>query len=124
MDETAPILASDRVGVYAGAQILEENTGYIPSVPMLFVEDSDIESEYKVEIPAGQYICMYYHDGGLEEYSPAFELIKDYLRVHDYEIDGKIFQIYKIDVTLTSNPAETLMEIQVPIRKADASSRE
>lgn len=50
---------------------------------------------------------------------PSFELIKDYLRVHNYAVSGKIFQIYKIDVTLTSDPKETLMEIQVPIRPAD-----
>lgn len=118
LNETAPILASDRVGVYADERLLEKSEDYIPSVPMLFVEDGDIESEYKREVPPGQYICMYYHDGGLEEYSPSFELIKDYLRVHNYAVDGKIFQIYKIDVTLTSDPKETLMEIQVPVRPA------
>ena len=120
LDETAPILASDRVGVYADGRLLEKSEDYIPSVPMLFVEDGDIQSEYKQEIPAGQYICMYYHDSGLEEYNPSFELIKDYLRVHDLEINGRIFQIYKIDVTLTSNPKEALMEIQVPVRSGDA----
>ena len=57
-------------GVYADERLLEKSADYIPSVPMLFVEDGDIESEYKQEIPAGSYICMYYHDGGLEEYSP------------------------------------------------------
>jgi len=119
LDETAPVLASDRVGVYASEQLLEQTEGYIPSVPMLFVEDSDIESEYKREIPAGPYLCMYYHNGGLEEYSPSFELIKDYLRVHNLAVDGKIFQIYKIDKTLTSDPSETLLEIQVPVRPMD-----
>ena len=118
LDETAPILASDRVGVYADERLLEKAEGYIPSVPMLLVEDSDIQSEYKQEIPAGKYICMYYHDGGLEEYSPSFELIKDYLRVHGLAVDGKIFQIYKIDKTLTSDPSETLLEIQVPVKSA------
>lgn len=122
LDETAPILASDRVGVYADERLLEKTDGYIPSVPMLFVEDGDIESPYKREIPSGQYICLYYHDGSLEQYSPAFELIKTYLRVHDYVVAGKIFQIYKIDVTLTSNPKETLMEIQVPVRRADGTA--
>lgn len=112
------------MGVYADERLLEKTDGYIPSVPMLFVEDSDIQSEYKQEIPSGQYICMYYHDGGLEQYSPSFELIKDYLRVHDYTVNGKIFQTYKIDVTLTSDPKETLMEIQVPVRKVDNANAE
>lgn len=117
LDETAPILASDRVGVYADEHILQKTDGYVPAVPMLFVEEDAIESDYKQEVPAGPYLCMYYHDGGLEQYSPAFELINDYLHVHKLTVDGKIFQIYKIDVTLTSNPKETLMEIQVPITR-------
>lgn len=47
LDETAPILASDRVGVYADERLLEKSEDYIPSVPMLFVEDSDIEKLYQ-----------------------------------------------------------------------------
>ncbi len=116
LDETAPILASDRVGVYADERLLCKTEGYVPSVPMLFVDDGVIESEYKREIPPGPYICMYYHDGGLEEYNPSFELINHYLHVHKLAVNGKIFQVYKIDVTLTSDPKETLMEIQVPVK--------
>lgn len=119
LDETAPILASDRVGVYADAQLLQKVDGYVPAIPMLFVEEDEIQSEYKREIPAGPYLCMYYHDGELEKYSPAFERISDYLNVHKLAVDGKIFQIYKIDVTLTNDPKETLMEIQVPVRRRD-----
>lgn len=116
LDETAPILASDRVGVYADERLLHQKEGYIPAVPMLFVEDGAIDSEYKRTIPARDYLCLYYHDGGLEQYHPSFELLKDYMDEHNLAVDGKIFQIYKIDVTLTSDPKETLMEVQVPVK--------
>jgi len=118
LDEIAPILASDRVGVYADEALLEINDRHIPAYPMLFVEEGFIESEYRKEIPPGLYLCMFYRDGSLEMYHHSFEIIKAYMRKHGYRVNGKIFQIYKIDVTLTSDPAETLMEIQIPVTKA------
>lgn len=119
LNETAPILASDRVGVYADERLLQESKDYIPSVPMLFVEDEAIESKYKRSIPAGTYLCLNYHQGGLEQYHPSFELLKTYMREQGLTVDGKIFQFYKIDVTLTNDPKETLMEVQVPVKKAE-----
>lgn len=118
LNETAPILASDRVGVYADERLLQESTDYIPSVPMLFVEDQAIESQFKRAIPAGTYLCLNYHQGGLEQYHPSFALLKTYMREHGLTVDGKIFQFYKIDVTLTNDPKETLMEVQVPVKTA------
>ncbi|WP_291300046.1 MerR family transcriptional regulator [Desulfosporosinus sp. BICA1-9] len=117
LNETAPILASDRVGVYADEAILQKSDSYIPSSPMLLVEKDAIDSEFKKAIPAGLYLCMYYHNGGLEEYHESFEIIKDYMKKHRICINGNIFQIYKLDVTLTSDPMETIMEIQVPVKK-------
>lgn len=115
LNETAPILASDRVGVYADERLLQKCEGYIPSVPMLFVEDGAIESDYKRAIPPGTYLCLNYHEGGLEQYHPSLELLKDYMDTHSLAVAGNIFQFYKIDVTLTSDPSETLMEVQVPV---------
>lgn len=119
LDQVAPILASDRVGVYADEQLFEPSGNYIPAVPMLFVEGSEIESEHKRVIPSGNYLCLDYHGGRLERYHPSFELLKTYMRENDWVLDGSIFQFYRIDVTLTEDPKETLMEIQVPVRKRD-----
>ena len=69
-------------------------------------------------IPAGYYLCMYYNNGRLEMYHESFEILKDYMIEHDYEICGPIFQIYKIDVTITNNYLETVLEIQVPVKKS------
>lgn len=118
LTETAPILASDRIGVYADESILCKSNGPIPSTSMVIVEKDSIESEYKKIIPAGKYLCMYYN-GQLEQYHESFELIKQHIQQKNLQICGKIFQIYKIDVTLTSDPKETIMEIQIPVRDAD-----
>ena len=120
LDEVAPILASDRIGVYADWHLLEPSDDYIPAVPMIFVERDAIESEHKRTIPPGEYLCMTYRRGELERYHPSFARLHTYMAEHGWVLNGMIFQFYKIDVTLTSDPDETLMEIQVPVRPAES----
>ena len=118
----APILASDRIGVYADWHLLEPSDDYIPAVPMIFVERDAIESEHKRTIPPGDYLCMNYRRGELERYHPSFARLHTYMAEHGWVLNGMIFQFYKIDVTLTSDPDETLMEIQVPVRPRSLSA--
>lgn len=111
--EKIPILASDRVGVTADERLLCPGTELIPAVPMLLVSPKNAEEPYLQKIPAGRYVCMYYRNGILEKYDLSFENIKDYIKAKGYKITGRILQIYKIDVTLTSDPMETVLEIQI-----------
>ena len=104
LDEVAPILASDRIGVYADWHLLEPSDDYIPAVPMIFVERDAIESEHKRTIPPGDYLCMNYRRGELERYHPSFARLHTYMAEHGWVLNGMIFQFYKIDVTLTSDP--------------------
>ena len=60
---------------------------------------------------------MAYGDGRLEKYHPSFEKVKAFLRENHMRITGPIFQIYKIDVTMTSDRGETLLEIQIPVEE-------
>jgi len=117
LNEIAPILATDCVGVYAGEELLEKNEDYIHAIPMLFVDKDAVkaESEYTRSVPAGNYLCVAYHGGRLEKYDPCFEKAKEYIRNNNLTISGFIYQIYKIDVTLTDDRSETLLEIQIPV---------
>lgn len=112
-----PIIASDRVGIFSDEKLLIPNEQLIPAVPMLLVSPENAEKEYLKEIPEGLYVCMYYKNGILEKYDPSFETIKKYMKEKGYEIAGNIYQIYKIDVTLTNDPEETVLEIQIPVKK-------
>lgn len=116
IDEVAPILATDRIGVYVDEAILEENEAFVPAIPMILVSDRGKNKKYIQTIPAGKYACMYYNNGRLEHYHPSFEIMKKYLRENSYEICGPILQIYKIDVTLTNDRSETVIEIQIPVK--------
>lgn len=121
LDETAPILASDRMGIYADKSILEKNDSVVPAVPMIFVDNENFDSKYLKIVPAGKYLCLYYPEGRLEQYHPSFELIKSYMQEHDLSVCGKILQVYKVDVTITSNRSETILEIQVPVSRKEKS---
>ena len=117
LNEIAPILATDCVGVYAGEELLEKNENYIHAIPMLFVDKDavKVKSEYMRSVPAGDYLCVAYHGGRLEKYDPCFEKAKEYLVDNHLKIKGYIYQIYKIDVTLTGDRSETLLEVQIPV---------
>lgn len=99
----------------ADERLLCPGTELIPAVPMLLVSPKNAEEPYLQKIPAGRYVCMYYRNGILEKYDLSFENIKDYIKAKGYKITGRILQIYKIDVTLTSDPMETVLEIQIPV---------
>lgn len=114
--ERIPILASDRVGVFADERLLIPSEKLVPAIPMLLVSPKNVEDTYLKKIPEGKYVCMYYRDGILEKYHPSFEKIKDYIKEKGYQIDGSLLQIYKIDVTLTNYSEETVLELQIPVK--------
>jgi len=118
LDDIAPTLATDCVGVYADERILQKSDNFIPAVPMLLVDKDNVDTEYMQSIPEGYFLCIAYHGGRLEKYDNCFEKAKDFINENNLKINGKIIQIYKVDVTMTNNRKETLMEIQIPVTKA------
>lgn len=120
LNEISPILATDRLGVYTDEKILEPSDDYVPSVPMLFLKKEENNFDNLKEniqiVPAGYYLCIAYENGRLERYDSCFEKIKEYMKDNNLQVNGKIFQRYIIDVTMTSKRNETLMELQVPVR--------
>lgn len=120
LNEVSPILATDRLGVYTNEKILEPSETYVPSVPMLFLKEEksnyDNLKENMQTVPAGYYLCIAYENGRLERYDSCFEKIKEYMKDNNLQVNGKIFQRYIIDVTMTSKRNETLMELQVPVK--------
>lgn len=111
----APILATDRVGVYGDRSLLKPSSSCIPCVPMILLTEKDKIEEHVITFPAGRYLCMDYRGGALEEYHPSFAQITDVLWKRNLHITGSILQIYRIDKTLTDQKEETLLELQVPV---------
>ncbi len=118
LNDLAPVLAKDCVGIYAGEELLEESENYVYGIPMVFVNKDDVKPEARdimKVVPEGDYVCIDYRGGRLEKYDSCFEKLKKCIKNNKYVINGSIYQVYKIDVTLTQNREETLMEIQVPV---------
>lgn len=113
--EKIPIIASDRVGVFSDERLLVPSDELVSAIPMLLVSSKHADETYLKRIPEGNYVCIFYKNGILEKYDPSFEKIKCYIREKGYRICGNILQIYKIDVTLSDNREETVIEIQVPV---------
>ena len=114
--EEIPILASDRVGVFANESLLVPSYQMTQAVPMILVSPDYADEAYLKKIPAGKYVCMYYKNGTLEKYDASFENVRNYIWDKGYEINGELLQLYKIDVTLTNDRTETVLEIQVPVK--------
>lgn len=115
IQEKIPIIASDRIGAFSDARLLAPSDSLVSAVPMLLVSPQNADATYLKKIPEGKYVCMLYKNGILEKYDPSFEILKDYIRQKGYKICGNILQTYKIDVTLSDDREETVMEIQVPV---------
>lgn len=115
VNEKIPILASDRVGVFSDRRLLIPGGDLVQAVPMLLVSLQNADPSHLKKIPAGKYVCMYYRNGILEKYDSSFEKLNSYMEENHYQICGNILQIYKIDVTLSDDPEETVIEIQIPV---------
>lgn len=114
--EQIPVIASDRMGVFSDESLLKPNEQMIPAFPMIMVSPEAGDEKYLHKIPEGRYVCMYYKNGILEKYDKSFEIIKKYITEKGYRIAGWILQFYKLDVTLTNDRKETIIEIQVPVK--------
>ncbi|MBP3961185.1 MerR family transcriptional regulator [Paenibacillus lignilyticus] len=122
LTETAPILASNRLGVLLSQEDLEARRFESPST--IFVVAKRATSLPKVNlvtIPAGSFACIRYY-GELWNRSESLDTLCRKLVEDGYVITGDALQIMQVDITITDNPNEVMFEIQVPIRKQTANS--
>lgn len=122
MDEMAPVLASNRIGVCS-----DENLGGMKGklelgdrfaiTPFILCDKKYKKSKHFRVLQAGHYVCAYYN-GLWGVYTEIYEKVVEYLEKSCLKQNGNFYQIYQIDVTLTDNFDETLIELQVPVKKS------
>lgn len=121
MDEMAPVLASNRIGV-SSSRILSqmkiqlEIDERFPVAPFILCDKKYRKSKHFKEIPGGHYVCTYYN-GLWGTYNESLIKIADYMEKNRLLQDGNFYQIYQVDITLTDKFDETLIELQVPVKK-------
>lgn len=119
MDEMAPIVATNRLGVYSNVQfdIIAEKLRpgiRFKAAPLILCDETYRKSKHFKVIPAGHYVCAYYN-GYWATYSEFFKKINDYMKRNHLKQNGFFYQIYQIDITLTDNFDETLIELRIPV---------
>lgn len=109
----SPLFASNNIAM----EITADMTGRVRDNlirPILFCTSEEAKDKRIQEIKGGDYICMYLRDekGNLDE---EISRIRDFAKQQGLQIADRGFLIYQIDVTLTDDPLEKLVEIQFPI---------
>ncbi len=115
LEEVAPIIFSNRSGAYSDSDINSISKSF-PCAPMVLCEKKPKKFLYTQKIPAGLYLCIGYN-GAYGIYTDSFDKVKQYMKEMGYVSKGRFYQAYQIDITLTSDKRETIIELQVPVYK-------
>lgn len=118
LEETAPILASNRIGSLISQASIETGNYTTSSEVFIFLRRFLPSNHAYVEIiEAGQYLCSYYH-GDFWGRADTIARIMDYAKANGWRLAGDAIQIVQIDITVTDKVSEVLYEIQIPVHAA------
>ncbi|TWG67685.1 MerR family transcriptional regulator [Bacillus subtilis] len=117
MQEKAPLIASDRLGVliekedllsenYSSPTTLVARTNYIKDTP----------EKYVIRVPKGKFVCLR-HYGEIWDRRESLTQLMTFIKKHDYKLTGNALQIVQVDISITDEPNEAMFEIQIPIVK-------
>lgn len=113
--EPSPIFASNRMAMEIPLE-LHGNLHEEEIRPIIFCEKENEPPELqRIEIEGGTYICIYLNDdkGNLEN---EIDKIKDTAKEHGFILSKHGYLIYLIDLTLTDDPKERLIEMQFKVQ--------
>lgn len=114
LHETAPILASDRVGFYIDfddSAALENMNNWHT---MLMCGEEMKSSKHFCVLPEGDYLCAYFKDYTADR-ELFIKMFLEYVKYKNITLKGLMIQQFKIDVTVTDDPKETIIEFQALI---------
>lgn len=117
MEGLSPIFATNKMAIEIPVSI-HTNLHHETVRPVIFYTGAKKEQKNICKIPGGKYVCMYINDdkGNLEE---KIDSIKQYARNEGVEMEEIGFMIYQIDITLTDDREEILIELQFPVKGTD-----
>ncbi|WP_027088008.1 MerR family transcriptional regulator [Cohnella panacarvi] len=117
LEETAPILASNRLGSLISQASIEAGDYTSSSELFIFLRRFLPRNHAYVEVvEAGKYLCSYYH-GDFWGRANTISRIMEYAKANGWRLAGDAVQIVQIDITVTDKVSEVLYEIQIPVRR-------
>lgn len=118
LQEVAPMLGTNKEGGLIPLNEEAMEADYGPWVPFLFVDSfKGIPKKYQQYVPEGEYICATYNDYYLRLEEDAIQSILQYAKENGYEITGDIVSCDMLDVTVTDDFTEMVVELQAPVKK-------
>ncbi|MCR4903387.1 MAG: MerR family transcriptional regulator [Butyrivibrio sp.] len=118
LKEIAPVFASNRIGAfcYDSINTFDSNMETFDYSPFI-----ECDSKYKKDplfrvIPESDYVCIRYH-GRFGTYSDSFKLVAKYMKDNNLKQNGCFYTNYELDITLTKDFDDTILLLQVPVKK-------
>ncbi|REK76820.1 MerR family transcriptional regulator [Paenibacillus paeoniae] len=116
LQEIAPIVGTNRLGVLIDQEHLTQRNVQAPSV--LFVTARGMTEPYSdceyVTISGGEFVCSRYA-GELWDRAECLTNLLNYMDSHQYMAVGPALQIAHTDISVTDVPSEITFEIQIPV---------
>ncbi|MED0587418.1 MerR family transcriptional regulator [Bacillus subtilis] len=117
MQEKAPLIASDRLGVLIEKEdLLSENYSSPTTLVARTNYIKDIPEKYVIRVPKGKFVCLR-HYGEIWDRRESLTQLMTFIKKHDYKLTGNALQIVQVDISITDEPNEAMFEIQIPIVK-------
>ncbi len=113
----SPILATNKVAMSLKNSI-DDDEIRSEIRPLLFCTEKESEYRNFTEISGGKYICAY-HANSSSYLGEIIMKMRYYAEEAGYVMGDSGLMIYQIDITLTDNSDETVVELQFPMTPAE-----
>lgn len=113
LDTESPILATNKVAMEINDSVIDSELR-ADVCPMLFCSEAESDKKNFAVVGGGKYICAYHTDstGYLGEIIAKMKFTAD---ENGFTMSSRGILIYQIDITLTDEPSETVIELQYPV---------
>lgn len=117
LDTESPILATNKVAMEVNDSVIDSEFRS-DICPMLFCSENESDRSNFAVVEGGKYICAYHSDstGYLGEIIAKMKYFAD---ENGFTMADRGIFIYQVDITLTDEPSETIIELQYPIYPKD-----
>ncbi|MGL4739668.1 MAG: MerR family transcriptional regulator [Sarcina sp.] len=113
-EERFNMLGNNNIGAIFSREKLEDKQyNFYESVFCFLDEENEEISNIKFE--NGKYLCLSYK-GDYKQKGMLIEKMFNYIKKHSLILDGKVIEIYKIDIHETSKTSEFITEIQMKVK--------
>lgn len=118
LNEIAPIVASNRYGLFINKIYYNRNYNWKDFTVIIFVDNINLKYSNMVgTIGRNLFACMLC-SGDIDYNKDKILYMENYIKSNGYEVIGNIIEIIQVDISVTDIRDELLYEIQIPIKKS------